>query len=148
MSPRKILLDGVVACLEQIRTADGYNTDSGGEVTTELYQVPDDAVAALSATIVRQARSSDAGKARTHRLTEIGVAIKVPAGADDAQAQMDRAVADVEQAMEPTRANLARFPAGYEYPQYSEMRPLNPEQGLSAGWIGALVVYQSHIPIR
>lgn len=148
MSPRERLLDGVTACLARIRVDNGYNTDAGAEVTTELGQVPEGATAALSATIVRQARASEIGKARTHRLTEVGVAIKVPARHDNAQAQLDGAVADIEQAMEPSRENLARFPGGYEYPQYAEMRPLNPEQGSSAGWIGALVVYQSHIPIR
>ena len=148
MSPREQLLEGVTGCLAKILIASGYNTDAGLEVTTELGQVPDDATAALSATIVRQARAAEAGKARSHRLTEVGIAIKVPAGLADAQAQLDCAVSDIEQAMEPHRENLARFPTGYEYPQYAEMRPLIPEQGVSAGWIGALVVYQSHIPIR
>lgn len=148
MSPREILLDAVIACLAQIAIADGYNTDAGAEATKELGQVEDDATAALSATIVRQARAADAGKARSYRLTEVGVVIKVPATAANAQAQLDAAVSDVERAMEASRENQARFPAGYDFPQYSEMRPLNPEQGLSAGWIGALVLYQSHIPIR
>lgn len=148
MSPRERLLDAVLACLQQIAVAAGYNTDAGATATSELGQVPDDATSALSGTLVRQARATDPGKARTHRLTEIGVVIKVPTAGDDAQAQLDAAVSDIERAMEPTRENQARFPAGYDFPQYAEMRPLNPEQGASAGWIGALVLYQSHIPIR
>ncbi len=148
MSPRKTCLTAVLGCLQQIKAADGYHFDAGANATLELGQVPDDATSALSATIVRQFRATDPGKARTHRATEIGIVIKVPTAGDDAQAQLDLAVADVERAMEPTRENQARFPAGYDFPQYSEMRPLNPEQGLSAGWIGALVLYQSHIPIR
>lgn len=148
MSPRETLLAGVTGCLSAIAIADGYNTDAGAEVTTELGQVADDATSALSATIVRQFRATDPGKSRTHRATEVGVVIKVPAAFDNAQAQLDAAVSDVERAMEPTKANQARFPVGFEYPQYAEMRPLNPEQGSSAGWIGALVLYQSHIPIR
>ena len=148
MSPRETLLAAVVECLTAIAIADGYNTDAGALATTELGQVADDATAALSATLVRQVRATDPGKARTHRLTEIGVVIKVPVSFDNAQERLDLAVSDIERAMEATPANQARFPCGYDYPQYAEMRPLNPEQGAAAGWIGALVLYQSHIPIR
>ena len=146
MSPRAALLDAVMACLVQIRIADGYATDSGALATTELDQIEPDAAASLSTFVLRQARATEPALVRTHRLTEVGIAIKVPTGLSDAQARMDAAVGDVERAMDPVAAR-PRFAVGTAFPQYVEMRPLAPEDG-TKGWVGALLVYQTHIPIK
>lgn len=146
MSPRKNMLDAMVACLAQIAVAGGYNTNAGALVTTELGQVDVDADASLTVTVLRQSKATDPAVLGTHRLTEIGVAIKVPTQMDQEQAWLDKAIEDVERAMKP-EGNRYRFPNGYRFPDYQEMRPLIPEKD-GAGWIGALLVYQLHIPIH
>jgi hypothetical protein len=146
MSPRETMLDAMVACLAQIAIADGYNTDAGALATKELGQVDPEAAASLTVTVLRQAKATDAAVLRTHRLTELGVAIKVPAPYEQEQAWLDKAIADVERAMDPA-GNRFRFPNRYRFPDYQEMRPLIPEKD-GAGWIGALLVYQTHIPIH
>jgi hypothetical protein len=145
VSPRDTLLAAMVDCLSAITIANGYHTDAGAHVARELGQVADDAVASLTVAIARQARATDAALVRTHRLTELAVAIKVPADQDAAQARLDEAVADVERAMDPATGR-AKFAVGIAFPQYVEMRPISPEAGMK--WIGALVLYQTHIPIR
>lgn len=145
-SARDQVLAATVTCLSAIRTADGYNTDAGALVTREPGQVRDDATSALSVTIGRQQRATEPALVRTHRLTDLSIVIKVPTDLDNEQARLDQAVTDVERAMDPA-SGAPRYPNGIAFPQFAEMRPLHPEKD-SAGWIGALLLYQTHIPIR
>lgn len=143
MSARSDLLAAVVDCLEAITIAGGYNTDAGMYITREPGQVAQDAPAAVAVVIDRQTRATDPAVVKTHRLTDVLVIAKVPAAQDQAQAQLDGLLDDIERAMD---AKQASFPNRAQYPQYVEMQPIPPEAG--EGWTGAVLRYRSHIPIR
>ncbi|QHG87933.1 hypothetical protein ACCQ13_14680 [Xanthomonas sp. NCPPB 1638] len=142
-SPRETLRTAVGACLQRISIAGGYQTDAGASFTLEPGQVDEDATAVLTVLVAKQERASDAALTRTHRLTTLVVVIKVPAPLDTAQARLDAAVADVEEAMADQQY---RYPPRVQCPQYISMEPVKPEAGMS--WVGALLTYQSHIPIK
>jgi hypothetical protein len=129
-------------CLRRINRPNGYQTDAGLAVTLEPGQADDNAAAFIAVVIAAQARASDAAVRATHRLTTVGVVAKVPAQQGDAQAALDAIVDDVERCM---RDQQFRFPVGIEFPRYLDMQPIKPDAGM--GWIGALVQYQTHIPI-
>lgn len=141
-SPRETLRAAVGACLQRISSADGYQTEAGATFTLEPGQVDEDATAVLTVLVAKQERASDVALIRTHRLTTLVIVIKVPAPLDTAQARLDAAVADVERAMADQQF---RYPPGMQFPQYVSMEPVKPEAGMS--WVGALLTYQSHIPI-
>jgi hypothetical protein len=136
------LRSAVGACLQRISVANGYQTDTGPTFTLEPGQVDEDATAVLTALVTKQERASDAALTRTHRLTTLVIVIKVPAPLDTAQARLDAAVTDVERAMADQQF---RYPPRTQFPQYVSMEPVKPEAGMS--WVGALLTYQSHIPI-
>lgn len=142
-SPRALLLGAVRECLVRIVVANGYQTDAGAAMTLEPGQVDDDAAAVLTALVVKQERASDTALLRTHRLTSLAVLVKVPAQLGESQGLLDAIVSDVEQAMADQQF---RYPAGIQFPRYVSMEPAKPEAGM--GWIGALITYQSHIPIK
>lgn len=142
-SPRRQLLDAVATCLRQIRQGDGYATNAGDVVTLEPGQVEENAEAVLSPVVIKQERPSEPSKVQTHRLTTVAVMAKVPAMLDESQGRLDDIVSDVERAM-ANKQN--QYPPGFEFPRYLAMEPVKPEAGM--GWTGALITYQSHIPIK
>ncbi|ASK91874.1 MULTISPECIES: Clp protease/crotonase-like domain-containing protein [Xanthomonas] len=142
-SPRETLRAAVRDCLAQITVANGYATDAGLAVTLEPGQVGDETLAVLAPLVTRQERASEQSQARTHRLTTLAVLAKVPADLGEAQARLDDLIADVERAMADKQA---RYPIGYQFPQYVAMEPAEAKAGM--GWVGALITYQSHIPIK
>ncbi|MEA9653089.1 hypothetical protein VDF32_02745 [Xanthomonas campestris pv. raphani] len=102
-----------------------------------------DEAAVLTVLVTKQQRASQPALVRTHRLTTVVVVVKVPAALDASQASLDAAVEDIETAMSEQQQ---RYPTGIEFPQYLSMEPVKPDAG--TGWVGALVTYQSHIPIK
>lgn len=142
-SPREVLVDAVADCLKRIRKSAGYNTDAGLHVTTEPGPKVDTDQAFIAVGWTGQRRSDNPGKARTHRLTDIGIVAKVPAEQAQAQDALDAIVSDIERAMED---QSFRFPVGYDTPQYQSADPLGAAFG--AGWTGVTLTYTSHIPIR
>ena len=132
----------MAGCLRRIAKANGYQTDAGLAVTLEPGHIDDSAGAFIAVVIAAQARASDAAVRDTHRLTTVGVVAKVPAQQGNAQAALDAIVDDVERCM---RDQQSRFPTGIAFPRYLDMQPIKPEAGM--GWIGAVVQYQTHIPI-
>ncbi|MBV6799749.1 hypothetical protein [Xanthomonas euvesicatoria] len=141
-SPREQLRAAVGSCLQRISVANGYQTDAGASLTLEPGQVDEDANAVLTVLVAKQQRASESALTRTHRLTTLVVVVKAPAPLDTAQARLDALVADIELAM----ANQQfRYPPGIQFPQYVSMEPVKPEAGMS--WVGALLTYQTHIPI-
>ena len=143
MSSRASLKAAVIACLARISVAGGYATDAGAVVTGEPGQIADDATAALAVVIESQARATDVAVQRTHRLTTVAVIAKVPAAQGNAQARLDLILDDVERAMADQQF---RYPERITFPQYQSMQPVIAEPG--QGWVGAVLRYQSHIPIR
>lgn len=143
-SPRAALLSAIGECLQRIAIANGFNTDAGLSWTSEPGQIDGggDAVV-LTAVIAKQRRAVDPGFARTHRDTDIAVVIKVPAALDAEQSTLDLIVTDVEAALD---GQQERFPRGITYPQYQSMEPVKAPAG--AGWVGAVVTFQSRIPIK
>lgn len=142
-SPRRVLLDAFVACLGRIQVADGYNTDAGSAVTLEPAPMLASDSAFITPVWARQQRASDPALVRTHRLTTVDVMAKVPAQLANAQEVLDAIVADIERAMDEQQF---RFPHRYEFPKYQSAEPL--AASVTAGWIGAVVTYTSHIPIK
>ncbi|UYK82312.1 hypothetical protein NG829_08480 [Xanthomonas sacchari] len=138
---RGVLLGAVGECLQRILKVNGFATDAGASYTPEPGQVDASASAVLAALILKQERATQAGLVRTHRLTTVGVLIKLPALPQEEQAILEAAISDAERALD---GQQARFAAGIEYPQYISMEPVKPDPG--AGWVGALLTYQSHIP--
>jgi len=141
-SPREHLRAAVGSCLQRISVANGYQTDAGASLTLEPGQVDEDANAVLTVLVAKQQRASESALTRTHRLTTLVVVVKAPAPLDTAQARLDALVADIEQAMADQQF---RYPPGIQFPQYVSMEPVKPEAGMS--WVGALLTYQTHIPI-
>jgi hypothetical protein len=140
-SPRQQLRAAIAACVQRITKANGFSTDVGLAFTLEPGQVDADNAAVLTVLVTKQQRASQAALVRTHRLTTVVVVVKVPAALDEAQAALDAAISDVEEAMSDQQG---RYPVGIEFPQYLSMEPVKPDAG--AGWVGAVVSYQSHIP--
>ncbi|MGW8429444.1 hypothetical protein ACWGJQ_29140, partial [Peribacillus simplex] len=103
-----------------------------------------DTQAVLTALIEKQQRPESPSKASTHRLTTISVIAKVPADTDGYQQVLDDLATDIEAAMD-SREVARNFPDGIQVPVYVGMEPLMPEKA-SAGWVGVLITYQSHIP--
>lgn len=143
MSARMQLVTAIADCLRQIAQTAGYRTDAGQYVTTEPVQVPDEQPAVLAVVIERQQRADQPAIVRTHRLTTVLIVAKVRADADGAQQALDALISDVEQAM---AGQHWRFANGTSAPQYLEMQPLGAEAGM--GWAGALIRYQSTVPIH
>ncbi|WP_372165365.1 hypothetical protein [Xanthomonas euvesicatoria] len=141
-SPREHLRAAVGSCLQRISVANGYQTDAGASLTLEPGQVDEDANAVLTVLVAKQQRASESALTRTHRLTTLVVVVKAPAPLDTAQARLDALVADIELAMADQQF---RYPPGIQFPQYVSMEPVKPEAGVS--WVGALLTYQTHIPI-
>lgn len=143
MSTRMTLLAAIAECLRSITVANGYATDAGAYVTLEPGQIPADQQAVVAPVVLKQERASDPSQTRVSRLTTVGVVIKLPALSDQAQAVLDIMVGDVEQAM---AGRESAYPKGYQFPQYQQMEPIPAEPGM--GWVGALITYQTHIPIK
>jgi len=141
-SPRERLRSAMAGCLRRISKANGYQTDAGLAVTLEPGQVNDETASVVAVVIAAQARASDLAVRDTHRLTTVGVVAKVPAQQGNAQAALDAIVDDVERCM---RDQQSRFPLGIAFPRYLDMQPIKPEPGMA--WIGAVIQYQTHIPI-
>lgn len=142
-SKRKQLVDAMATNLAVIRAANGYNTDAGLNVSKEAVQIPNGSGATINVRIESQQRATDEAVKSTHRLTVVRVAILVPTGIDDHEELLDQAIDDVERAMQDRQAT---YPAGVQNPRYLDMTPTAPEDGKK--WIGAVLRYQSHVPIR
>ncbi len=143
-SPRQVLLEAVRDCLARIRVVDGYHTDAGLDVTLEPAPVvADDKSAFVTALWERQERPADPALVRVKRLTTFRVLAKLPAAMDEAQARLDLIVDDIERAMGDQQF---RYPVGYGFPAYVSAEPLAAE--VTAGWVGVVITYTSHVPIR
>lgn len=141
---RRVLLEAYETVLKRITVANGFNTDAGDSVTIEpMPEQEADADAYVAAVWMRQERASDTALQRTHRLTTVHVYAKVPAELEDAQEQLDLLVDDIEAAFQRQQG---LFPTGFEFPRYQFAEPLAGQ--ITAGWVGAQVVFTSHIPIR
>lgn len=143
-SPRTVLRQAIAQVLSQITTANGYNTDAGQYVTTEPEQVNADAGCVLAAIIGKQVRPTEPAMRNAGRLTDVVVIAKVPAALGQAQARLDAIVQDIEAAMD--RGAIPSYPNGWQWPRYVSCEPIKTEPGM--GWTGALLTYQTHIPIR
>ncbi|WP_282257231.1 hypothetical protein [Stenotrophomonas sp. PS02301] len=143
-SPRRQLLVAMGKTLQMISTKNGYLTDAGAGWTLEPTPGDQDTQAVLTAVIEKQQRPETPSKTTTHRLTTVSVIAKVPANTDGYQQALDDLVTDIEAAMD-SREVARSFPDGIQVPVYVGMEPLMPEKA-SAGWVGALLTYQSHIP--
>lgn len=141
-SPREQLRAAIADCLRRITVAGGYSTDAGLSVTLEPGPVDEEAEAVIAVVVAAQARATEPALLRTHRLTTLGVVAKVPTAQATAQARLDALVDDIERCLLDQQY---RFPPGIAFPRYVDMQPIKPEPGM--GWIGAVVQYQTHIPI-
>ncbi|HDS1222115.1 TPA: hypothetical protein QEF96_000785 [Stenotrophomonas maltophilia] len=130
--------------LQQISIENGYLTDAGAGWTLEPTPGDQDTQAVLTALIEKQQRPESPSKVSTHRLTTVSVIAKVPADTEEYQQVLDDLVTDIEAALD-TREIARNFPDGIQVPVYVGMEPLMPEKA-SAGWVGVLLTYQTHIP--
>lgn len=143
-SPRRQLLLAMGKTLQLISNQNGYLTDAGAGWTLEPKPGDQDTQAVLTAVIEKQQRAESASKVNTHRLTTVSVIAKVPSDTEAYQQALDDLVTDIEAAMD-SREVARNFPDGIQVPAYVGMEPLMPEKA-SAGWVGVLLTYQSHIP--
>jgi len=143
-SPRRQLLLAMEKTLQQISIENGYLTDAGAGWTLEPTPGDQDTQAVLTALIEKQQRPESPSKVSTHRLTTVSVIAKVPADTEEYQQVLDDLVTDIEAALD-TREIARNFPDGIQVPVYVGMEPLMPEKA-SAGWVGVLLTYQTHIP--
>lgn len=143
-SPRKQLLLAMGKTLQLINTDNGYLTNAGAGWTLEPAPGDQDTQVVLTAVIEKQQRAESPSKVHTHRLTTVSVIAKVPSNTDAYQQALDDLVTDIEAAMD-SRSVARNFPDGIQVPVYVGMEPLMPEKA-SAGWVGVLITYQTHIP--
>jgi hypothetical protein len=143
MSSRKQLIDAIVVNLSAIRTANGYNTNAGASVSTEAVQLPNASAATINVRWEVLQKATDPAVRRTHRLMIVRIAVLVPTGLDDAESLLDLAIDDVERALQDKQAT---YPLNTRYPEYLDTTPTAPEDGKK--WIGAVIRYQSNVPIR
>lgn len=143
-SPRRQLLEAMGLSLQRITIANGYLTDAGAGWTLEPAPGDQDSLAVLTAVIEKQQRAETPSKVISHRLTTVSVIAKVPSDTAAYQEKLDDLVTDVEVAMD-SRETARNFPDGIQVPVYVGMEPLMPEKA-SAGWVGVLITYQTHIP--
>ncbi len=143
-SPRKQLLLAMGKTLQLINTDNGYLTNAGEGWTLEPAPGDQDTQVVLTAVIEKQQRAESPSKVHTHRLTTVSVIAKVPSNTDAYQQALDDLVTDIEAALD-SRETARNFPDGISVPVYVGMEPLMPEKA-SAGWVGALLTYQSYIP--
>jgi hypothetical protein len=142
-TPRRLLLRAFEANLAGAQTGDGYRTDIGRVVTLEPGQLdPEEVDDGVAVYIERQVRATDPALLRTHRLTTVAVLVKRKALLA-AEAALDDVVDDIERVLLNRQQS---WPKGFSAPAYLEMEPLRAPA--SADWIGALLRYTSHIPIR
>lgn len=143
-SPRETMRAAMVECLQRIQVADGYNTDAGDDVTLEPAPVVSEEKSEFITVVwSRQARPTQPAVMRTHRLTTFDVVAKLSTTLGNAQTRLDAIVSDIEAAMADQQF---RYPKGYEFPQYQSTEPL--AGAVTAGWIGAVLTYSSHIPSK
>ncbi len=140
-SPRAVYLDCIAQCMRQIRQAGGYNTNAGLAVTLEpTPKLAESDEAFIAVVWSRQARAA-APAARGKRATTVDIIARVPTTLTDARDRLDLIVEDIESAL---ARQEARFPVGYEFPQYEAAEPLMPPAG--AGWVGVQITVTGHIP--
>ncbi|GHH52502.1 hypothetical protein [[Pseudomonas] boreopolis] len=127
----------------KITKADGYLTDAGRTVTLEPHYVDPDSPPFVGVIMERQGKATDGSLTRTHRLTTYGVIAKVPTSMDAAQATLAAIVSDLERALPGVPSD---YPRGAQFPQYEGMEPIPPQPGMD--WVGVVLRYSSHTPIR
>ena len=143
-SPRAIYLAAFKACLERITKANGFQTDAGKLFSLEpAPALAEDEAAFITAVWSRQAVPTNPARLRTSRLTTVDVVAKLPSTYANAQEIVDLVVEDIEAAF---AGQHARFPVGYDFPQYQSAVPL--PAAAAAGFCGVVVTYAGHIPIR
>lgn len=141
-SPRQLLLEAVAQCLQRITEAGGYRTNAGQWVTLEpAPKLAEEREAFVAVTWSRQQRSAEPAVRNTHRLTTLEVIAKIPATIANVQERLDAITADIEDAMADQQF---RYPPGYQHPQYESAEPL--AAAFTAGWVGVVITYTSHIP--
>lgn len=143
-SPRRQLLEAMGQALQRITRANDFLTDAGSGWTLEPAPGDQDATAVLTTLIEKQQRAAEPAKVNTHRLTTVSVIAKVPSDTESYQTVLDDLVTDIENALD-SAATARNYPVGIQTPVYVGMEPLMPDKA-SAGWVGVLVTYQSHIP--
>jgi hypothetical protein len=142
-STRKLTKVAIATNLSAIRTANGYNTDAGDNVSTESVQIPAGSSATINVRLEVIQKATNPAVVRTHRLTIWRVAILVPTSLDNVEDVLDLAIDDVERAMKDKQAT---YPPGVSCPEFLDTTPTAPEDGKK--WIGAVIRYQTHVPIR
>lgn len=131
----------IVESLQVITVAGGYHTDAGLHVTDEPAQVSQDAPMAVGVAFIGKEPPTGQGVQRTHRLANFAIVAKVSTSLETAQITLHQLVDDIETAME---GQQKRYPSGIQFPQYVKTEVIPPVEG--AGWVGARVFVQSHVP--
>lgn len=137
------LIEAMKVCLQAIQVANGYHTNAGTNVLTELRQVPGNAQEVIHVAMAARERASDAAVSRTHRLVTVAVVAKVAASRENAQDMLLKLTDDIEQAFEQRHA---AFPKGFTFPVFVDVVPVTPAEGME--WVGAQVRFTSHVPKR
>lgn len=147
-TPRRMLLSAMQTCLASIRKTDGFNTDAGTWVSTELGAITDENLAPgvqgqMALYVSQQDAPDGAISVRTHRATTVTLLLKTSSVLGASEATLDLLVDDVERAMENKQT---QFPPGIPFPTYAGLRPITQVPG--SNFVGALMRWTTTIPIR
>ena len=134
------LLQGVQACLEQIKVADGYMTDAGDHVTLEPAQEPDEGSSVVAVVLEALQRPTNPAMRQIGRAVTVLILAKVSTAADNAQLMLHSILDDVDKAIS---AKTVKFPPQITYPIFADARAVPVADGLN--WVGVEIRYQSNV---
>jgi len=132
-----LAVQAMVACMQQIRSADGYRTDAGANVTDEPAQVPDDGTPIVLAVVLdTRSRPTDPGAPRTAKSASIALLVKLSCGITDAQQVLHEVLDDIDKAID---GKAIAFPENITYPRFASSQQIPAADGVN--WIGAEIRY-------
>jgi len=138
------LVQAMVACLQQIRTAAGYRTDAGANVTDEPSQVPDESNPILLAVMVDTTqRPTDPNVPLGGKLASIAILAKISCDFDNGQEVLHDLIDDIDFAVQ---GRAVAFPKQTTYPRFASSQQIPGADGIN--WIGVELRYDAtYLPL-
>lgn len=150
-TPVYTYLQLIKTVLEEIRTANGYQTDIGAQVLLEQPQQQDDDAQRVVLLQTTYSRPTAAGMSRDYRAVGFHVVAQVSRGAADAQLRLHKAQADIDACLSNQELLRDKFqlgsPAtGKPFPQLDESVIASQVEGVA--WIGVALRYTAMLRVR
>jgi len=149
-TPVYTYLQLIAEVLEEIRTANGYQTDMGAHVVLEPEQQQADDGQRLVVLQTTYGKPTQAGLERTHRAVGFHVIAQVPRARTDGQLRLHKAQADVDACLSDKDMLRDKFqlgsPAtGKPFPQLDDSVMASQVEGVD--WVGVALRYTAVLRI-